>query len=708
MAEQEDIGFMRMLVAERKVRRGAALLLLLGLVFVALRIAHGAQPRPVVPTIPDRPVVVVGVTARYAPTEEDRAVLATHPTDAQVGAISIRPRYIGDCAAAGWATLGAGRRTSVGGLCDPRVDQQQVLSWPQVQAAAAGAHGDARLGTLATSVPGCVAAVGPGAALAAARPDGTLAHYDTLSQFRAEKFSTPCHLTLVDAGQDSDPVIAVLAARPDITLIVAGIGPAAGSHDPGLQLIYALPATPAGWLTSASTRRDGVVNLTDLTRTLIDLGSGDLPTPATIDGQPLQVRADRVTADGAQRHLAAIAALSDAVRRADLAVGIGGAVLVTILVICLLTRRFAIARVITALGCTLPAVMMATGAFQWNQTGSPALILSILVVGWSIVMTVTALALARRFDLPVAITGAALVVTAFTIDAALGGMMQPGSMLNSRPVNGGRWYGFGNVTFAAYAAAALVLAGYLADRLRAVGRRRSALAVVAVIGFGVVICEGWPSMGADFGGVVAFTPAVLWLLLITSGLAVTWRKLVGAGAVAVSLVGVISWLDWRRGPTSRSHLGNFVQRLIDGDAQDIIIRKAAAAAESLMTLLGIGSVALGILAWILIFHRLVPSLKRDFGTIGPVAAAALGVAILGTVLNDGGISVWLTLTASFILTVATLLIDRTHHDRLDQVPGQANAQTTPARSAGQPRTAAANASARSVRSQVRSGSSRPK
>ena len=40
----------------------------------------------------------------------------------------------------------------------------------------------------------------------------------------------------------------------------------------------------------------------------------------------------------------------------------------------------------------------------------------------------------------------------------------------------------------------------------------------------MVICEGWPTMGADFGGVIALTPAVLWLLLRLSGVRITWPK----------------------------------------------------------------------------------------------------------------------------------------------------------------------------------------
>ena len=109
-------------------------------------------------------------------------------------------------------------------------------------------------------------------------------------------------------------------------------------------------------------------------------------------------------------------------------------------------------------------------------------------------------------------------------------------MLNSRPVNGGRWYGFGNVTFAVYAAATLVLVGYLAHRLRTTGHRRAALVSVVVIGFGVVLCEGWPSMGADFGGVIALTPPLLWLLLVLADIPITWPKLIAIAGSALALV----------------------------------------------------------------------------------------------------------------------------------------------------------------------------
>jgi hypothetical protein len=283
------------------------------------------------------------------------------------------------------------------------------------------------------------------------------------------------------------------------------------------------------------------------------------------------------------------------------------------------------------------------------------------LTGWSIALTVAVFAGAKRLNVPFAVAGAAVTLTVFTVDAALGGVMEPGSMLNSRPVNGGRWYGFGNVTFAVYAAATLVLVGYLAHRLQARGHRRDALVSVAVIGFGVVLCEGWPSMGADFGGVLALTPPLLWLLLRLADIPITWPKLLGAAGSALVLVAAISWLDWLRGPTARTHLGGFFQRVLDGDALNVIIRKAVAAAGSMLNPLGMGAVLVGVIVWVFLFRRLLPVLRTEFTTLHTVAVAALGVAILGTALNDGGITIWYTVTPAFTVTVSALWVDHTSH-----------------------------------------------
>lgn len=646
--------------------RWTALLVLLALVFVGLRVLHATAPPPVGSTTAASRLVLVGVTGRSRLSEHDRAVLGSRLDSAQVGAVSVRTRYLGECGAAGWVTLGAGRPTSTGGRCDPRTDGGRVVDWPGYESAAAADRGDARLGTLAGAAAGCVAAVGPGAALAAARPDGSLASYQNASSFLAGGATLSCPVTLVDAGADSAAVLDALVPRREVTVLVAGVGPAPGSMDPGLQVVYRLGAAPAGWLTSASTRRTGVVTLADLTRTLVGFGRAEVGA-LPIDGAVLQVEPDSLTIGGVDEHLRGVAALSDAVPDAYRGLGIVGGLVVGLLVLGLALRRPGLPRLALAFGTVLPAGMLLVGAVPWQRAGSPALVVTLLVAALAMALAVAATLLARAARVPTAVAGAALVVTAFTAEAALGGVLQPGSLLNSRPIFGLRWYGFGNSTFAAYATAGLVLAGYLGHRLRRSGHPRSAVVAAAAVGSGIVLCEGWPSMGSDFGGVIALTPGVCWLVLTLSGARVTVPRLLAIGVAAVAAITLISWLDWRRGPGRRSHLGGFVQRVLDGDAADVVARKAVASAET-FTGLGILALVLGAACWVLFFRRLLPVLKRGFDTLGGVAVAVLATAVLGTLLNDAGVAVWVAVTSIFALLVASLWCEHALPRRQRQAP----------------------------------------
>jgi hypothetical protein len=137
----------------------------------------------------------------------------------------------------------------------------------------------------------------------------------------------------------------------------------------------------------------------------------------------------------------------------------------------------------------------------------------------------------------------------------------------------------------------------------------------------------------------------------------TWPKLLAIGGSAVLAVALISVLDWLRGPDRRTHLGNFVQRIIDGDALDVISRKAVASAETIASIVGIGSLIIGVVLWVVIFRYVVPRISSDFSTARRALIATLIVAIVGTVLNDGGIFVWLTVTAQITVILGWFFFD---------------------------------------------------
>ncbi|QDP98412.1 hypothetical protein FOE78_23135 [Microlunatus elymi] len=644
----------------------------LALIFALLRVISTLGEPPSSSAIYTSKLVVVGVTGRYQPDATDDKIISEHAGDVQTGAMSIRARNQGECAAAGWLTVGAGRRTGAGGLCTPSVTgsgaNARVDDWQARLKVAASNSGDARLGILAELSNGCVSAVGPGAALAAAKPDGSLQDYRTSDSFASNGYRLTCPLTLVDAGSRSDQVITALAGRKDVTVLVTGIGPDPGSHNQNLQLIYRLGTTLPGMMTSDTTRRHGIVTLIDLTRTLIDFsrGSAALPASAPVDGTLFQVDQQPVSTKIISDHLTMISNLS-AVAPIGYAAGAAiGVLMAALLTVFVATRRWRGVAIMVAGLTTLTASLMLTGSFPWAAQSHPAVALVITLCCWAVILPALALGLSRWLKIPIPIAAAGITMATFTVDAALGGVMQPGSLLNSRPVVGGRWYGFGNTTFGCYAAATLVVAGYLAHRFARTGRAKNIRAhqwmpviAVLIIGGLAVACEGWPSMGADFGGVISLTPAVLFLALAVSGFKITWQRLAVIAVVAVVVVGIVSVLDWARGAGHRSHLGDFVQRVISGDAWPIIIRKAEASGATLIAPLGIAGVIIGVIIWVVIFRRLRHAITADLWSSYQVTAiAVLVTAIIGTLLNDAGISVFLTLTGPFAATTAGMLYYR--------------------------------------------------
>jgi hypothetical protein len=177
-----------------------------------------------------------------------------------------------------------------------------------------------------------------------------------------------------------------------------------------------------------------------------------------------------------------------------------------------------------------------------------------------------------------------------------------------------------------------------------------------------VVVDGWPGWGGDFGGVLALTPGVVLLALWAAGRRVSARPLILAGMAGVAAVAALSFLDARRPPGSRSHLGEFWHLALDGAAWPVIERKA----DSMLT--SAGSVWLTLPATAVLLLLMALPLRRD-GVLGPAfrqvpalrtaLLAVLVTTVLGFAVNDSGIAVpALTALLAVPLTLATALAAR--------------------------------------------------
>jgi hypothetical protein len=193
------------------------------------------------------------------------------------------------------------------------------------------------------------------------------------------------------------------------------------------------------------------------------------------------------------------------------------------------------------------------------------------------------------------------VVTAVVVaaDVVTGGRLQLASLMGVQPLVGARFYGFNNQAFALFAASGVLLAAALANPLVQHGRRRSAAALVAGVGVVATVLDGTPGLGSDFGGPPALVPGFAALALLAAGTRIGWAKAVAVlGAAAVVVIG-FAVLDWTRPPDARTHLGRFVETVLDGGLWPVVVRKAAQNLDILfgnwLTLLAIAGIALVVL-----------------------------------------------------------------------------------------------------------------
>lgn len=280
---------------------------------------------------------------------------------------------------------------------------------------------------------------------------------------------------------------------------------------------------------------------------------------------------------------------------------------------------------------------------------------------------------------------AGLTALVLAVDVATGARLQLSAVMGVPVLVAGRFYGFNNTAFALFTTACILLCLAVTNHLVRRGQRAGAAAIVAIVGLLATVLDGAPGIGADFGGPPAIIPAFALLALMAAGVRITWGRVLAVVGAAVAATAALAVLDYLRPAEDRTHLGGFVQTVLDGGAWDVVGRKLEANLRILannrpLTILAIAGVALVVLllarpvrsaitspgggrfSWLSAGARLselgdvVPMLRPGFVAL----AVALGI---GFAVNDSGIAIpaygvalavplLLATCASWLLTLA--------------------------------------------------------
>ncbi len=475
---------------------------------------------------------------------------------------------------------------------------------------------------------------------------------------------------------------AVAASGRPATVILASL--ADSGRSPRLQAIAGtgpavVPGTPdlgESLLGSRSTRQDGIVQSTDLAPTLLaalDLTS--LVPPGTLVGSPIEAvgpgGAPLAEARDIGRHAVAIQPLVPPFFVALVAINLVFYLLVAIGLNSRVVARLRshapldarkVLRTLSVAGVSIAAIPVSTylaNAIPWWRSGSPGWVLLGLVVLIIGVITVATLLprWRRATTAPIAVV-AGLTMAVLCWDAATGGTLQISALMGAPPTVAGRFYGLNNQAFALLATASVLVAVVASDPLVRSDRRRTAAAVIAGIGAVVTVLDGTPGLGSDFGGPPVLVPGFLLLTLMALGVRITWLRVLGVLAAGALVVITFSVLDWLRPEAQRTHLGRFVDTVLDGGLWDVVTRKLDQNLSNLggtsLTLLALGGIALVVLVLARPVREVVDAPDggpygwlsggaplRLLGDASPMLGSGLttlGVVLaLGFALNDSGI-----------------------------------------------------------------------
>ena len=585
----------------------------------ALVVAHPAAARTPAAT-PARHVVVVGLPGlRWS----DVSPAATPALWRLAGQGSVGSLVEGTvlpltCPADGWLTLNGGaraqsRHTDAGcgrfPAVDPAGPQNAGATIPALPALISynrRFHNDPSWGVLGRAAS-CATAVGPGAALALAEPQGPSGHVASYlpdpSDLTAAVLSR-CPLTVVDLGNlgYSERSAALAAADTELQRLVAELpagttflvtAPGSTTKPPHLQLTLVDGAGyQAGLLEASSTRQPGLVALTDLTPTVLGwLGRG---VPSGVIGAQL-TRGDRGPLDATIRSLVARdtaeqvwLSTHDAFYWAYLLVG--AAVLAAIGLACWgdtperREQRARWWRVAGVFVVSVPAGTFLASLVPWWRSAHPAAWLYGIAGALALVIALAALLVTRRRD-PLAPFG---VVCLFTVvvmglDVMTGSRLQLETPFGLSMLVGGRFYGIGNEALGIYGVTALFSAAWLAlvALRRYPSSPRPALAVATAVAMYAVVASGWPGFGGKVGGTLAMVPCFLLLLAAVAGIRLNWRRVLLFAVSGLALFAAFALISYFTGIAGKSDIGTFAGNALHGHGGSVLLRKIHANLGSL-------------------------------------------------------------------------------------------------------------------------------
>lgn len=451
-----------------------------------------------------------------------------------------------------------------------------------------------------------------------------------------------------DALADADALLGNLLDRTDperdAVVVLSPVSPST-SEALGIAAMRA-PGVDDELLRSATTRRAGYVQLADVAPTVLALLGEDAPTD-------MEGRAFQVTDGGDDRteHLAeeaeAAAFRDDTMPLAVTGITVG-LVLLTLATVFRDRLRPRLRRALAPVA--YGALGLVPGTFLVGRVPAVRAELAtqtVLVVVVGACVAVGCTWLDRRRPGWGAVAACGSIVALVLGDLVVGAPLQLNTTFGYSVTVAGRFTGLGNLAFALFGSATIVVAAMLADRLGETGVRLAWALMAAV-----VVVEGLPMLGADVGGVASMVPAFGVTGLVLARRRIRLREVVALVSATGVVLFAFALIDAARPDEVQTHLARVADLVLDGRfelfSKNLGRRwQASLGGAELAGWITVATaiVVAGVYAALVATGRMGPSATRSLRHV-PTTAALVGVCVLGTVglvANDSSVAVPLTM-----------------------------------------------------------------
>lgn len=469
---------------------------------------------------------------------------------------------------------------------------------------------------------------------------------------------------LAAADQALGAVLDVLT-DDDLLLVVSPTSPLGEEVHFGVAIARG-PGFPAGALmSSASTRRAGIVTLPDVAPTILEflererhpamLGRPFFPVPAPED------RLGHVLEDDRE------AVFVDRIRVPVTTAFVIGQVMIYLAIAWVLSGRGPRGRTgfgwseLAALGVVaFPGVTYLAGAVSQHRLGLGGYVA--LVIALTAAVVALAARVARRpLDRLFLLTAATCAL--LVLDVVTGARLQMNTVFSYSPLVAGRFAGFGNTAFAVLGAVTVITGTLIVHRS---GRSRRALGITAVLFLAIVIVDGAPMWGSDVGGVLALVPAFGMTLILLAGKRPGLRTIAISAALTLVVLGGFLVLDLARPVDQQTHLARLFEDIRlrgPGAFFDTVGRKVETNLRVFTSTIWTYFVppSLAFISWLLLRPKgRWERFAGDYPTLRAGLIGGLVLSLLGFAVNDSGIVVP-AMVLSYLVPVALLahlLLDR--------------------------------------------------